>query len=156
MKEILIAFLIALVLGSIINGANFQSNSSGSNSSGNSNVSSQATAQVPSVDEASFDQEVLSSKTPVLVDFYTETCPHCKNMAPVLAQLKSEHPEVKIVRVDAMANPSLAQKYNVGPVPAFLVFLDGKKVESSEGEMPKEELAALFLKHLKAASNPNT
>lgn len=146
MKEILIVFLIALIIGSIINGASQQGNPTGSNSSGPTQSAFQA-QPVQSVDESSFDQEVLASKIPVLVNFYTQTCPHCKNMAPILSEIGAEHSEAKIVKVDAIANPALAQRYNVGPVPAFLVFVDGKKVESAEGEMQKDELASLVLKH---------
>lgn len=142
MKEMLMCFLLALVIGSYINGMGSVSQP----------TPAQITAQeatLPTANESDFDSQVLQSTTPVLVDFYTETCPHCKNMVPVLAEISAEYPQsLKLVRIDAEANPKLADRYKVNGVPSFVIIKNGQTVESFSGEMDKSELEALIKKHI--------
>jgi thioredoxin 1 len=169
MKDVLIVFLIALVLGSVINGmqpegnraqqaqvAQAQTNEDEAEALGgrSDNDASVTAAPLESASDASFSNLVLNQRMPVLVDFYTQSCPHCKNMEPVLARLAGEYPsQLKIVKVDAMSSPSLALKYDVGSVPAFILFDQGKPVTSLVGEMSKPRLLAAIRPYL---SHQNT
>lgn len=148
MKELLIAFVIALAVGSVINGYNGMDPAM-TQSQGATGAQE---ASLPSVTEANFATEVLNSPTPVLVDFYTDSCVHCKNMVPVLAQLSSEYQgSLKLVRVDVAANPTLAERYQVSALPGFILFKNGEKLESFAGEMAKSDLEAMVKKHLATA-----
>ncbi len=89
-----------------------------------------------------FQGEVLDSSIPVLVEFYTQSCVHCQNMKPELAKLSQESQGyLRMYKVDSETNRSLAEKYDVSGVPAFVLFKQGKVVNSTAGEMTKDELA---------------
>jgi len=85
-----------------------------------------------------FESEVLGSKEPVLVDFYTDSCPPCRAMAPVLQEMEAEaNGAYKIVKVDAGTELQLASSYRVSAVPAFFVFANGKCVGQTLGAKSK-------------------
>jgi len=86
------------------------------------------------VASAEFESEVLRSKEPVLVDFFTETCPPCRMMAPVLQEIETEAQGIfKVVKVDAGTEQELAAEYGVRAVPAFFAFSNGKCVGQTVG-----------------------
>lgn len=148
MKDLLICFVIALVLGSIWSGMQQGSDSQGAG--GESNQSSEGpVAPLASTNDSNFQSEVLDQSQPVLVDFYTQSCPHCKRMAPVLGQVAQQYSRtLKIVKMDIMDNPATSHKYDIGGVPAFLLFDKGKVVASFVGEMPKGKLLSLIKPYL--------
>jgi thioredoxin 1 len=79
------------------------------------------------VSDASFDQEVLQSSEPVVVDFFAEWCGPCKAMAPALEQVAAElKGKVKVVKLDVDQNPDTTQKYRIQAMPTLMVFKDGK------------------------------
>jgi thioredoxin 1 len=99
--------------------------------------------------EATFQQEVLESSTPVLVDFTAVWCQPCKMLDPVVKQLAEEWSEqVKVVKLDVDDNPQLAMDYTVMGVPTLILFKDGKPVERVTGFQPKDRLQKKFLPHL--------
>jgi len=151
LKEVLIAFVIALVAGSILNGmkegpSQGGSPSGASASSGTtSGTAAEPLANTVSVDEANFESEVIDSQTPVLVDFYSDTCGPCKRMEPILGELATEYQgSLKVVRVDVLRAPHLAQKYQISSIPVFMVFKEGKCEETNTGAMPKAQLISMF------------
>jgi len=98
-----------------------------------------------SVNDSDFDQEVLESETPVLVDFWAEWCAPCKMVAPVLDDLANEYDgKVKFVKVDVDGNPETATKYGIRSIPTLLVFKDGIPVDQVVGAVPK----SVIKKHL--------
>src|SRR5271170_1315554 len=108
MQEFLLAFLIAVIVGSIVNGCSESATDTTSANNGNQSSPANPTAnaagssQVSEVSEASFDREVLKSSQPVLVEFGATWCVPCKNMAPVLDQLSVEYSgKLKVIKVDA-------------------------------------------------------
>ena len=84
-----------------------------------------------------FNAEVLQSKEPVLVDFYADWCGPCRMMGPVVEQLADAYSgRVKIGKVNIDENPELAGNYGVMSIPSFLLFKDGKVVDSVVGGIP--------------------
>ena len=104
--------------------------------------------EVKHVDEANFQNEVLNSNEPVLVDFSAVWCQPCKMLDPVVKQLAGEWDgTVKVVKIDADENPSLVMKYGVMGIPTLLFIKGGEVKERVTGFMPKEKLAARFTPH---------
>ncbi|NEW79184.1 MAG: thioredoxin [Gelidibacter sp.] len=79
-------------------------------------------------------QEIINQEVPVLVDFYADWCGPCKNMAPVLKQLKGELKDrISIIKINVDTNQSLAAQYQVQGVPTFMVFKHGKQTWRQSG-----------------------
>ena len=93
------------------------------------------------VDEANFEQKVLKSKTPVLVDFWAPWCRPCLMAAPVLEELAEEYADrITIAKLDVDQNAKTAAKYNIMAIPNLIIFKDGKPVSQIVGYKPKAEL----------------
>ena len=93
------------------------------------------------ITENEFQTEVLTSPLPVLVDFFTPTCGPCKSLAPVLEELATENAgTLKIVKVNAGTEPTLAGTYRITGVPTLLLFRGGKVVAQSLGDPGKKKL----------------
>jgi len=86
---------------------------------------------------ANFQEEVLNSDKPVLVDFWADWCGPCKMMAPVLEEYAAEHPEIKVGKCNVDEEMDLAAKFNVMSIPFFGLFKNGEMVKASAGYMPK-------------------
>jgi len=79
------------------------------------------------VSDKTFDEEVLKSTEPVLVDFFAEWCGPCKAMAPALEQVASEQKgKVKVVKIDVDQSPAITTRYGIRAMPTLIVFKDGK------------------------------
>ncbi len=93
------------------------------------------------VDDSTFDQTVLQSDRPVLVDFWAPWCRPCLMVAPILDDLAKEYDSrVSIARIDVDQNPKTAAKYSIMSIPTMLLFKEGKPVSHIVGFRPKEEL----------------
>lgn len=96
-----------------------------------------------SVSDATFDQEVLKSSEPVVVDFFAEWCGPCKAMAPALEQVAADMKgKVKIAKIDVDQNPSVTQKYAIQAMPTMMIFKDGKKVAERVGALTQKKQLA--------------
>ena len=85
-----------------------------------------------------FEQEVLQSETPVLVDFWAEWCGPCHAVAPVLDRIAEERPEeLKLVKVNIDAEHELQQRYGVASIPTMILFKDGEPSAAVIGAQPK-------------------
>lgn len=93
------------------------------------------------ISEGNFEQEVLKSEKPVLVDVSTEWCGPCKMLAPVIDELAREYDgKVKITKLDADESPDIAARYSILSVPTLLFFKNGEIVDTQTGLIPKQEL----------------
>jgi thioredoxin 1 len=97
---------------------------------------------LPEVTDATFDAEVLESADPVLVDFTAAWCPPCRVMKPVLAELATELPDVRVVQLDTDEHKAAAVRYQVLAMPTFLLFRGGAPVLRLVGARPKARLRA--------------
>ncbi|GAA4415740.1 thioredoxin [Georgenia halophila] len=104
-----------------------------------------------SVDESTFDQEVLQNDRPVLVDFWADWCGPCKSLSPILDQLAADHPgTLDVVKVNVEENTGLAASYMVTALPAMKVFQGGEVVHEIRGAKPKRALEAELAPYLGA------
>ncbi|KAL4852836.1 Thioredoxin X [Chlorella vulgaris] len=100
--------------------------------------------------EANFEEEVLKSKVPVLVDVWATWCGPCKLMSPMMDWAEKEYgAALKVTKMEADPNPALVEEYKVYGLPCFLLFRDGALVEGSrtEGAMSKKGLQEYLAKH---------
>jgi thioredoxin 1 len=93
------------------------------------------------VTESTFEQEVLQSDKPVIVDFWAEWCGPCHAVSPVLEKIADERAdEVKLVKVNIDEEQGLAQRYGIASIPTMILFRDGEPAAAAIGAQPKSAL----------------
>ncbi len=106
-------------------------------------------SNAPSVTDATFENEVLKSTVPVLVDFWAPWCGPCRAVAPAVDAVATEFEgRAKVVKLNTDEEQEVTIKYGVGSIPTLMVFKNGELVERVMGNRPKAELAQLVSKHI--------
>jgi thioredoxin 1 len=91
--------------------------------------------------EANFDDEVIKSSVPVLVDFWAEWCAPCRLIAPIVEELAAEYAgKLKVAKLNVDQNPQISMNYGIRSIPTILIFKDGQAVEQLIGAVPKNTI----------------
>ena len=93
-----------------------------------------------SVNKNNFQQEVLQSDKPVLVDFFATWCGPCRMVGPILEEIAEEREDIKVCKIDVDQEPELAAQYRVVSIPTLAVFEKGEVVATSLGAKPKAQI----------------
>ena len=99
------------------------------------------------IDSTKFDVEVLHSEPPVLVDFYTQQCPPCRMISPLIEEIENECDEsMKVVKIDVAAEPEFTASFRITSVPTLLLFRGGQRISLLAGTRAENEVLMGFTK----------
>ena len=101
------------------------------------------------VTDASFEQDVLKSNVPVLVDFWAPWCGPCRMVAPIVDEIAKEFEgQIKVFKLNTDENPNVASQYGIRSIPTLMLFKDGQKIETVVGAVPKSTLHTTITKYV--------
>lgn len=96
------------------------------------------------ITKQNFDQEVLKSDKPVLLDFYADWCGPCRMVSPIVDEIAEEHKEIKVGKVNVDDDGALAQEFGINAIPALIVVKNGEVTNQAVGARPKADILALL------------
>jgi thioredoxin 1 len=108
-----------------------------------------ATATIFEVTDSSFDEEILKSSVPVMVDFWAAWCGPCRALAPIVDELATAYSgKLRVAKMDVDKNAATPNRYNVRGIPTLLIFKDGKLQEQIVGYVPKDTIEKAIKKQI--------
>jgi thioredoxin 1 len=106
-------------------------------------------SNLPAVEDASFENEVLKSDIPVLVDFWAPWCAPCKALSPVIEEISVAYSgKLKVLQMNVQDNKKVPAQFRIRSIPTLILFKEGKVVEQSVGTKPKTEIEKMIKKVL--------
>ena len=96
------------------------------------------------VDRNNFQEEVISSQKPVLLDFWANWCGPCRMVLPIVESIAQERPDIKVCKINVDEQPELAAEFGVMTIPTLVVMQDGKILAQSAGAKAKHEILAML------------
>lgn len=108
------------------------------------NIIKEENMKVLEVMSNQFEEEVLKSEKPVLVDFYADWCGPCKMLSPIVDEIANENNELKVCRINIDENQDLAIEYQVMSIPTLIVLKNGKETNRAVGALPKSDILELI------------
>ncbi len=107
--------------------------------------------------DGAFEEEVLKSDVPVLVDFWAPWCGPCKAMGPTVDALAAEYAgKVKVGKMNTDENPTTPMRYQIRGIPTLLLFKGGKVIDQRVGALPKKDVIKMLDPHVAAPTNAQT
>ena len=97
------------------------------------------------INKNNFNEEVLNSEKPVLLDFWAPWCGPCRMVVPLVEEIAEERQDIKVGKVNVDEEPELARQFRVMSIPTLVVVKDGKAVKRSVGAKPKEEILEMVV-----------
>ena len=92
------------------------------------------------INKENFNQEVLNSDRPVLLDFWASWCGPCRMVGPILDEIAQEREDIKVCKINVDEEPELANEFQIMSIPSLMVVRDGKVVSRSAGARPKAQI----------------
>jgi thioredoxin 1 len=97
---------------------------------------------VAEVTDATFEDEVLKSEKPVIVDFWAPWCVPCRRVSPILDEMSKDRSDVRFAKLNVDDNPQTAMSYQITSIPTIARFEDGRVTQQAVGALPKNQLAS--------------
>ena len=96
------------------------------------------------INRNNFNEEVLRSDKPVLLDFWASWCGPCRMVGPILDEIAEEREDIKVCKINVDEEPELASEYKIMSIPSLMVIQDGKIIAQSVGAKPKAQILAML------------
>jgi thioredoxin 1 len=96
------------------------------------------------ISNSNFEQEVMQSEKPVLLDFWAPWCGPCRMVVPIVEEIAEERPDIKVVKINVDDEPELANRYGIMTIPTLMVMRNGEILNRSSGAKPKKAILAML------------